>query len=108
MLETLLNKGDTAERCGFVLNDGSVVEVKNIAPDRTLGYEMDPVEVLEYLDDAKETWHTHPDTDPNLSGEDRLGFLSWPDMKHNIIGLRNGKVVVLQYEIEDGFVMSCD
>lgn len=108
MLETLLDPSEPKELCGFILKDGTVVHCANIAPDPTLGYEMDPIEVLQYLDDAAATWHTHPDTDPNLSGEDYSGFLSWPDMEHVIIGLRNGRPAVMRYKIEHGLVVTCD
>jgi len=108
MLETLLQPDDVEERCGFILNDRLIVHVKNVAEDKSAGYEMDPTEALEYLDEATATWHTHPDTDPNLSGEDYSGFLSWPDMEHVIIGRRAGKVVVARYKIENGLVIACD
>lgn len=108
MLETLLRPHDTEERCGVVLKDGSVVEVKNIAEDPTNSYRMDTAEVLPLLEDVVGTWHTHPDSDPNLSGEDYMGFLSWPNLEHSIIGRRNGQVVVLRYRVENGLVISCD
>lgn len=108
MLETLLQPGDAAERCGFILKDGTIVEIKNVAPQPNEGYEMDPVEMLPHLDDAVATWHTHPDTDPNLSGDDYSGFLSWPDMEHVIIGQRNGQNVVTRYKVEHGLVVACD
>jgi len=108
MLETLLQPGDQDERCGFILKDDTVVEITNVAKDKTLGYEMDPHEVLEYVDDAVATWHTHPDTDPNLSGEDYSGFLSWPDMEHVIVGRRDGEVVVVRYRVQHGLVIECD
>lgn len=108
MLETLLRQGDTDERCGFVLKSGEIVEIANVAKDPTNGFEMDPVAALAHLDEAAATWHTHPDTDPNLSGEDYSGFLSWPDMEHIIIGMRDGAVVVLRYKIENGLVIACD
>lgn len=108
MLETMLQPGDVEERCGLVLKDGTLVEIPNIAEDKTLGYRMDPAEVLPYMDDVAGTWHTHPDTDPNLSGEDYSGFLAWPDLEHSIVGLRNGAVTVTRYRVEDGMVLGCD
>ncbi len=108
MLETLLQPTDVNERCGFVMKDGSIIEIANVAKDPREGYEMDALEAIKHLKDAAATWHTHPDTDPNLSGEDYSGFLSWPDMEHIIIGMRNGSPMVLRYKIEQGLVVGCD
>lgn len=110
MLETLLTPDAVDERCGFVLKDGTAVEVANIHANPSVGYEMDPVAALKVMEtgDVVATWHTHPDSDPNLSGEDYSGFLSWPDLEHAIIGWRDGKVVVARFKVEDGLVMQCD
>lgn len=108
MLETLLQPGDTEERCGLVLKDGSIVEIENIAEDKTNSYKMNPEGVLPFLDHLAGTWHTHPDGDPNLSGEDYSGFLAWPDLEHSIIGLRDRKAVVQSYRVDKGVVIACD
>lgn len=108
MLETLLQPGDVDERCGLIVEGNIIIHIPNIAENKALGYEMDPTEVLPYLDEVIGTWHTHPDADPNLSGEDYSGFLSWPDLEHLIIGVREGNVVVVRYKIENGLVVECD
>lgn len=108
MLETLLNPTDTEERCGLVMKDGSIVEIRNIADDPKLGFRMDPAQLLEHIDNATGTWHTHPDADANLSGEDWNGFLAWPKLEHSIIGLQDGKIVVRKYVVREGVVVSCD
>lgn len=108
MLETLLQPGETAERCGLILSNGDVIEIANVAPDPTLSYEMDSASVLKWLEDTVGTWHTHPDTDPNLSDEDHDGFMAWPDLTHSIIGRRGGEVVVVTYKVEDGVLVVCD
>lgn len=108
MLETLLQPTDTEERCGLVLKNGTIVEIENVADDKTNSYRMNPKGVLPFLDQLAETWHTHPDSDPNLSGEDYSGFLAWPDLVHNIIGLRAGRVVVQRYRVDKGVVIACD
>jgi len=110
VLETLLQPGDTDERCGLVLTDGSIVEIENVAEDKTNSYKMRPSGVVPFLDKGliAGTWHTHPDTDPNLSGEDYSGFLSWPDFEHSIIGRVDGQVVVQNYRVEKGLVVACD
>lgn len=108
MLETLLRPHDTEERCGVILKDTTVVEITNVASDKTTSYKMCPKELLPIIDDVVATWHTHPDSDPNLSEEDRVGFLMWPKLAHYIVGRRAGKVVVEKYRVEDGFVLICD
>lgn len=87
-----------------------MVEVKNISPDPETSFEMDPEEALPYFVDGTvaATWHTHPGSDPALSGEDYETFRAWPDLKHTIIGHRDGTVAVLTYEVEDGLVLACD
>lgn len=109
MLETILQPDDTVERCGLVLKDGSIVEIKNIAEDPAVAYEMDPVELLPHVeaDNIEIMWHTHPISDPVLSGADREGFLWWPDLVHCIIGRRDSRVAVERYRVEDGFVLAC-
>jgi proteasome lid subunit RPN8/RPN11 len=104
----LLQPGDVEERCGLLLDDDTVVEVKNIAEDPVNSYKMDPLSVLPLLDRVRGTWHTHPDSDPNLSGDDYSGFLAWPDLEHLIIGRRNGQIVSLRYRVENGLVIACD
>ena len=110
MLETLYNHEDLSERCGLVLTDGTIVEIENIAEDKTNSYLMNPEAVLPFLKDEliAETWHTHPKGDPNLSGEDQQGFLDYPDLVHSIIGWRNGAVTVTRWQIEEGLVVGCD
>jgi proteasome lid subunit RPN8/RPN11 len=109
VLEALLQKDDTVERCGLILTDGKPLELTNIAEEPDKGFEMDPEQVLGHIDDAIGTWHTHPFTTPILSGEDYLFFLSWPDLDHNIIGYDlKGMVQVLSYKVEDGVVVQCE
>jgi proteasome lid subunit RPN8/RPN11 len=110
MLETLLHKGDEVERCGLILKDGSTVELPNIAENPETSFRMDLEKALPYLtdDQVAATWHTHPHTDPNLSGEDYSCFLSWPDLEHVIVGIRDGDVAVTRYRVEKGLVIACD
>lgn len=104
----MLHPNDVDERCGLILEDGSLVEIENIAEDKANSYRMNPEGVLNFVDHMTGTWHTHPDTDPNLSGEDYAGFLAWPNLDHFIIGRRNGEVVVLKYQVKEGLVIACD
>jgi proteasome lid subunit RPN8/RPN11 len=101
----LLDPERSDERCGFVMNDGSIVEVGNMHPEPTEGFIMDPTAMILQADDAAATWHTHPKTGPNLSQEDYRGFLAWPRLKHHIIGLGANGPEVRTYAIYDGVVV---
>ena len=50
------------EACGFILSNGGVLEVPNLA-DGSAHFLMDPVKQLESWDAANVIWHTHPTTD---------------------------------------------
>lgn len=110
MLETLLQSGDMHERCGVILKDGKIVEVENLADDPRTGFELNFETLFDELDNdlIAATWHTHPDSDPNLSGEDYASFLSWPELEHIIIGFRDGKVTSLKFKVAQGLVFQCD
>lgn len=109
MLETIYDPTYPEERCGLELSDGSLIEIENVAEDKANSYDMNPVAVVPFLDAGvvAGTWHTHPAGDPNLSGEDRSGFLNYPHMVHSIVGLRNGVVTVTRWKVQDGLVISC-
>ena len=47
------------EACGFVLNDGHVVEVKNKADDPVNQFVIDHETYAEYEDEIKGVWHSH-------------------------------------------------
>src|SRR3546814_11024753 len=85
---TTLFRSSALERCGFVLRDGTVVEITNVHDEPERGFRMAPARVLEYVDnpDLVGTWHTHPGGDPNLSQEDYAGFLHWPALEPLIVG----------------------
>lgn len=99
------------ERCGLILDDGEFVEVKNIALDPQEGFDMDPVEALDWLNSGRVvgTWHTHPTTSAILSGDDYKCFLMWPNLKHTIIGCAtDGSTEVRNYRVDRGIVLPCD
>lgn len=110
MLETLLKLDEKVERCGLILKDGTIVEIPNIAPEPANGFYMDSVKVLPYLEDDQisGTWHTHPQTDPTLSTEDHDTFTAWPMLQHFVIGIRDGKVTVVCYRMEEGALIGCE
>jgi proteasome lid subunit RPN8/RPN11 len=85
------------ERVGFVLKDGSIVEVANICADPENGFEVSGEDLLRYEDRIAATWHTHPNERSNLSVGDHHSFLNYPDLLHHIIG-NDG---VSSYEVKD-------
>lgn len=74
------------ERVGFVLDDGSVVEVENEALDPSLNFSIATEDLITFGDHAAATFHTHPGQVSNLSVEDHIAFQSWPDLLHHIVG----------------------
>jgi proteasome lid subunit RPN8/RPN11 len=89
------------ERCGFVMPDGSLVEVENIAHEPEEGFEMSGEAILEHLETAIGTWHTHPGETANLSMADYRAFLNFPNWRHFIIGADG----IMEFYIEDGAVL---
>lgn len=84
------------ERVGVVLRDGTIVEMLNVSPQPEESFLVDPAEMLRYEDEMVATWHTHPKTDSNLSGDDYLTFTMWPDQLHLIIGTDGVKGYVVK------------
>jgi len=105
-LAACLQDGDTLERCGFITARGRVVEVKNVAEDPTVGFRVAAADTLKWAEKARGTWHTHPDSDANLSEEDYAGFSQWPSLRHYIVGRRDGAVEVRCYVVRDGLVVN--
>lgn len=88
-MQALLEKYEgELERCGLILKDGSVVEVKNIAPEPKNAFYACPEDLLPYLEEdlIAGTWHTHPNASSNLSPGDHETFVFWPDCRHYIVG----------------------
>lgn len=90
------------ERVGFVLKDGSVVEVENQAAMPEDGFDVSGEDIFTHLDTAKATWHTHPNGTCDLSVGDYHSFLSFPDWSHFIVSPKG----VREYVIEDGAVIA--
>ena len=98
----MLGPEGTPERGGFILDDHSVLELKNTSPNPNEGAMLDmTLEQLDLLPRAIATWHTHPGTTSNLSVGDNETFVGWPAMRHAIIGtdglrwyaVKNGAVI---------------
>lgn len=103
-LISLLDPSDPKERCGLVMADGTIAEITNIHPEPEQGFHMNPAELVLLVDDAVATWHTHPSSDPALSGEDYEGFCQWENLVHHIVGVRNGEPAVETYQVVNGLV----
>lgn len=95
---------DGNERVGFVLKDGSTVEISNICQDPKNGFDVDGADLLRYLDDAVATWHTHPNATSNLSVGDLQSYLNYPELTHYIAGTDG----VATYYVENGRVLRKD
>lgn len=76
------------ERCGFVLGDGTIIEVQNVCSNPAEGFDISAEDIILYTEEhgATCTWHTHPNQSSNLSGEDYIMFNAWPNLKHMIVG----------------------
>ena len=77
---------DGPERVGFILSDGSVVEVKNCHPTPKDGFDVCIEDIIKYEDQATGTFHTHPGHTSNLSDVDWVCYLNWPRLLHFIVG----------------------
>lgn len=89
------------ERIGFVLRDGTIVELKNMCHDPANGFDFSGEDLLRYEDEALASWHTHTGKDCNLSTEDLNSFLNWPGLTHYIVGSDG----VAAYAVEKGNVL---
>lgn len=62
------------EVCGFVMNDGEIVEIRNVANDPRHSFHMDRAQMIEKLSGREESiagiWHTHPRGSTHPSGTD--------------------------------------
>ena len=71
-----------------------------------VGFHMEPKAFLAGINSgATATWHTHPGKDPNLSEEDMAGFRQWPQLRHYIVGIRDGQPYVQCFAIENGILL---
>ena len=86
------------ERCGIVLNCETIMELENIHPDPTENFAFE----TSYLDlpGVTGTWHTHPNTGPNLTLADRKAFLAFPKLNHYIISASE----VWQFRVQNGIL----
>ena len=69
------------ELCGYIAADGSIVNLENFStrPEQEVAINLEEVP-----DDALGLWHSHPSNDINLSVEDYINFLQFPEYIHRI------------------------
>ncbi len=84
------------ERVGFILDSGEIVEVENVSVTSEEGFEVSAENLIRFEAGAVATWHTHPGESSNLSLDDYLGFLNWPDLRHYIVGSDGTKAFVVK------------
>jgi proteasome lid subunit RPN8/RPN11 len=101
LLLSKLQPEDQLEKVGFVLTNGSIVEVENICHDPENGFDVRGEDILKHEDSAEATWHTHPGCDSNLSVGDHETFLGFPHLAHYIIGIDG----IRCFKVEKGRVL---
>jgi len=92
---------ETAERVGFVLTSGEIVEVTNVCTNPAEGFDVSAEDIIKYEGQVVSTWHTHPNATSNLSLGDYTTFMAWEDCDHYIVG-NNG---VSRFVVQDGDVL---
>lgn len=92
-----------AERVGFIVA-GQVVECLNIAPNPDKNFLIPARALLEFLESAEASWHTHPNGSSAPTDSDLHAFRNYPKMTHYIVG----KEGVTQYEVKNGHVIECE
>ena len=92
-----------AERIGFITGDNIVIEVNNISSDPTGGSMVSAIDIIKATEEqaAWATWHTHPDQDSNLSGEDYRMFKVWKYLTHFIVGNDGVKAFKWDEKLQD-------
>ncbi len=83
------------ERVGFLFPN-ELREVQNVAHNPEEGFMVSAEDILTNTEEegCYATWHTHPNQDANLSGEDYLMFKNWPELYHFIVGKEDTKAFV--------------
>ena len=91
------------ERVGLILKSGEVVELENVSSQPDKMFSTKPEDLIRYEDEMLATWHTHPEGESLLSGEDYIGFQMYPDLLHLIFGTEgvSGYVVKRGAVIQD-------
>lgn len=66
------------EACGFIFDDGSIVEIRNVATDPRKSFKMDLVQANQKISGKKvyAIWHTHPSGSVKPSKDDIMAMNS--------------------------------
>jgi proteasome lid subunit RPN8/RPN11 len=102
--DRFFDRDDAKERCGFILKGNRMVEVQNVHPDPTVGFEIAADAIVRHEAELKATWHTHPTGSSTLSDDDYTCFLNWPHLEHYIISSGGVK----RYVVQDGAIINAD
>lgn len=73
------------ERGGFILPDGAVIEVDNIAETPAEAFVAHAEDIMRHANTSVALWHTHTGESAHLSAEDWKTFVSWPGYEHIIV-----------------------
>lgn len=90
------------ERCGIILTNNEIVEVENKHSDPRHHFKILAEDVEPYQGQIKGLWHTHIDSNYNLSMADYECFLSLPELTHYIVT----KDKVAWYYVDQGLVIN--
>jgi proteasome lid subunit RPN8/RPN11 len=95
------------ERCGIVMSDGRVIELRNLHPDPMDNFAIQN-ELLFNLD-VVATWHTHPRTGPNLTVADYKAFMAHPRLRHYVVSASeiwcfemSGDILAVRERLQNG------
>lgn len=91
----------TIEACGFVLKDGSLLQVDNVAKNPEENFQVSEEDLDLYEAQAVATWHTHLNGTCNLSVEDYMCFLVFPQLEHYIYD--GGRLAT--YTVQDNLIL---
>ena len=91
------NWNPVEELCGYISETGALEQLPNTAVDPKKGFSFDITLVPE---NALGLWHSHPSNDANLSVEDYINFLQFPEYIHRIYT----KETYAEYYIRNGVV----
>lgn len=83
----------------MILDGWILVEIENLHPQPEHFLLIPEAEM--HRDGIIGTWHTHPNTSPNLSVEDYEWFTNYPHLNHFIVG----NFETWRYYVEDGALL---
>lgn len=88
------------ERVGFLMTNGDIVEGKNISNSPEKSFMLPAELILECVENAAASWHTHPNGLSEASKADKVAFANYPEIEHYIIGHNDIKC----YQVVNGDV----